>query len=37
MSDVFTSVVLVTFPSEVQYDNWLESLELFTIRKPWSF
>ena len=23
MADVFTSGVLVTFPSEVQYDNWL--------------
>ena len=29
MSDVFTSVVLVTFPSEIQYDSWLTKFRTF--------
>ena len=37
MSDVFTSVVLVTFPSEVQYDNWLMKFRTFYNNKAMEF
>ena len=37
MSDVFTSVVLVTFPSEVQYDNWLTKFRTFYNEKAMEF
>lgn len=37
MSDVFTSVVLVTFPSEVQYDNWLMKFRTFYNKKAMEF
>ena len=37
MSDVFTSVVLVTFPSEVQYDNWLLKFRTFYNNKAIEF
>lgn len=37
MSDVFTSVVLVTFPSEVQYDNWLIKFRTFYNNKAIEF
>jgi hypothetical protein len=37
MSDVFTSVVLVTFPSEVQYDNWLAKFKTFYNKKAIEF
>ena len=37
MSDVFTSVVLVTFPSEVQYDNWLAKFRTFYNKKAMEF
>ena len=37
MSDVFTSVVLVTFPSEVQYDNWLTKFRTFYNEKAMAF
>ena len=37
MSDVFASVVLVTFPSEVQYDNWLMKFRTFYTKKPMEF
>ena len=37
MSDVFTSVVLVTFPSEVQYDNWLTKFRTFYNKKAMEF
>ena len=37
MSDVFTSVVLVTFPSEIQYDNWLAKFRTFYNKKAMEF
>ena len=37
MSDIFTSVVLVTFPSEVQYDNWLTKFRTFYNKKAIEF
>jgi hypothetical protein len=37
MKDVFTSVVLVTFPSEVQYDNWLMKFRTFYNKKAMEF
>ena len=37
MSDVFTSVVLVTFPSEIQYDNWLAKFRTFYTKKAMEF
>ena len=37
MRDVFTSVVLVTFPSEVQYDNWLMKFRTFYNKKAMEF
>ena len=37
MFDVFTSVVLVTFPSEVQNDNWLAKLRSFYSKKAMEF
>ena len=37
MSDVFTSVVLVTFPSEIQYDNWLAKFKTFYNKKAIEF
>ena len=37
MSDIFTSVVLVTFPSEVQYDNWLTKFKTFYNKKAIEF
>ena len=37
MSDVFTSVVLVTFPSEIQYDNWLAKFKTFYNKKAMEF
>ena len=36
-ADVFTSVVLMTFPSEVQYDNWLTKLRTFFNKKAMAF
>ena len=37
MADVFTSVVLVTFPSEIQYDNWLAKFKTFYNKKAMEF
>ena len=37
MSDVFTSVVFVTFPSEVQYDNWLAKFRIYYSKKAMEF
>ena len=37
MSDIFTSVVLVTFPSEVQYDSWLTKFRTFYNKKAIEF
>ena len=37
MLDVFTSVVLVTFPSEVQYDKWLAKFRTFYNKKAMEF
>ena len=37
MSDIFTSVVFVTFPSEVQYDNWIAKLRTFYNKRAMEF
>ena len=36
-ADVFTSVVLVTFSSAVQYDNWLKKFRTFYNKKAIEF
>ena len=37
MSDVFTSVILVTFRSDVQFDNWLAKFRTFYNEKAVEF